>query len=97
VIDGSQTYREAILSCYTGDRLWDRFQCKLKPIRIRQNRYLNNLVEQDHRAIKRRIRSMPGFKSTSNARAIQGNIETVQMMRKGHAEYARNRQTSLAE
>ena len=33
-----------------------------KPIKIRQNKYLNNIVEQDHRAIKRRTRPMMGFK-----------------------------------
>jgi transposase-like protein len=31
------------------------------PIRIRQKKYLNNVVEQDHRAIKRRTRPMLGF------------------------------------
>jgi transposase-like protein len=33
------------------------------PITIRQKKYLNNVVEQDHRAIKRRTRPMLGFKS----------------------------------
>jgi transposase-like protein len=32
------------------------------PIRIRQTKYLNNVDEQDHRAIKRRTRPMLGFK-----------------------------------
>jgi len=32
-------------------------------IELRQSKYLNNIVEQDHRAIKRRTRSMMGFKS----------------------------------
>src|SRR3954449_5910996 len=63
VIDGSQTNREAILSCDAESRLQDRSRCKLKPIRIRQSRYLNNQIEQDHRAIKRRVRPMMGFKS----------------------------------
>lgn len=31
------------------------------PIKIRQVKYLNNIVEQDHQAIKRRIRPMMGF------------------------------------
>ena len=35
------------------------------PINIRQKKYLNNLVEQDHRAIKRRTRRMLGFKTFS--------------------------------
>jgi transposase-like protein len=50
VIDGSQTDREAILSCYMTNRLQDRSRRKFWPIRIRQSRYLNNSIEQDHRA-----------------------------------------------
>jgi transposase-like protein len=97
VIDGSQTNREAIMSCDTADRLQDRTQRDLKPIRIRQSAYLNNRIEQDHRAIKRRIRPMLGFKSSNSARAILGGIEMVHMMRKGQAKYAHNLQPSLAE
>ncbi|MEX3922244.1 DDE-type integrase/transposase/recombinase [Paraburkholderia sp. BR10937] len=33
------------------------------PISIRQSKYLNNIVEQDHRAIKRGTRPMLGFKN----------------------------------
>ncbi|MBF7686490.1 DDE-type integrase/transposase/recombinase [Acinetobacter sp. B10A] len=39
-------------------------------IKIRQNKYLNNRVEQDHRFIKRRFRSMLGFKSFQCAKII---------------------------
>jgi putative transposase len=70
VVDGSQTNREAILSCNTTDRLRDRSRRKLKPIRIRQSRYLNNRTEQDHRAVKRRVRPMLGFKALDSARAV---------------------------
>ena len=63
VIDGSQTNREAILSCDAESRLQDRSRCRLKPIRIRQSQYLNNRIEQDHRAVKCRVRPMLGFKS----------------------------------
>ena len=97
VIDGSQTNREAILSCDTTDRLQDRSRRRLKPIRIRQSAYLNNRIEQDHRAIKRRVRPMMGFKSMNSARAILGGIEMVHMMRKGQAKYACTQQLSLAE
>ena len=38
------------------------------PIELRQVKYLNNIVEQDHRAIKRIIRPMLGFQSFSCAR-----------------------------
>jgi transposase-like protein len=97
VIDGSQTNREAIVSCDTADRLQDRSRSQLKPIRIRQSAYLNNLIEQDHRAIKRRVRSMMGFKSMDSARVILGGIEMVHMMRKGQAKYACDSNLSLAE
>ena len=33
------------------------------PFEMRQSKYLNNLVEQDHRAVKRITRSMLGFKT----------------------------------
>jgi transposase-like protein len=97
VIDGSQTNRQAILSCDTTDRLQDRSRCRLKPIRIRQSAYLNNRTEQDHRAIKRRIRFMLGFKSLSSARVILGGIEMIHMMRKQQPKYAKNPLPSLAE
>ncbi|ANY77414.1 integrase [Microvirga ossetica] len=97
VIDGSQTNREAILSCDAESRLQDRTRRDLKPICIRQSAYLNNRIEQDHRAIKRRVRPMLGFKSMSSVRMILSGIEMVHMMRKGQAKYARNRKTSLAE
>jgi putative transposase len=97
VIDGSQTNLEAIISCDTADRLHDRARRDLKPIRIRQSAYLNNRIEQDHRAIKRRVRPMLGFKSFNSARVILGGIEMVHMMRKQQAKYAHNLQPSLAE
>ena len=39
---------------------------------MRQIKYLNNVVEQDHRAIKRVVRPMPGFKAFRCARALIG-------------------------
>ncbi len=97
VIDGSQTNREAIVSCDTADRLQDQARRELKQIRIRQSAYLNNRIEQDHRAIKRRVQRMLGFKSEASARIILGGIEMVHMMRKGQARYACNSNLSLAE
>jgi transposase-like protein len=97
VIDGSQTNREAIVSCDTTDRLPDRSRRRLKPIGIRQSAYLNNRIEQDHRAIKRRVRPMLGFQTAATARVILSGIEMVHMMRKQQARYACNLQPSLAE
>jgi len=52
-------------------------------ITIRQSKYLNNLVEQDHRNIKRRIRHMLGFKSFRRAQTLLTGIELPHMLRKG--------------
>ena len=46
-----------------------------KRIKIRQCKYLNNIVEQDHRFIKRIIRPMLGFKSFGSAQATLAGIE----------------------
>ena len=56
------------------------------PIKIRQNKYLNNLIEQDHRAIKRRTRPMLGFKTFRCARILLGGIELMHMIKKGQME-----------
>jgi transposase-like protein len=79
------------------DRRQDRSGRRLNPIRIRQSAYHNNRIEQDHRAIKRRVRPMLGFQSPATARVILSGIEMVHMMRKQQAKYACNRQPSLAE
>jgi putative transposase len=55
-------------------------------ILMRQNKYLNNMVEQDHRAIKRITRPMMDFKSFWSARIIIAGIETMHMIRKGQLD-----------
>ena len=52
-------------------------------IEIRQNKYLNNMIEQDHRFIKKRTRPMLGFKSFNGARQTIKGIEILHMIRKG--------------
>jgi transposase, IS6 family len=57
-----------------------RRRCQLRPVQ-----YLNNIVEQDHRAIKRRVRASQGFRSFWGAwRTIQG-YEAMHAIRKGQA------------
>ena len=53
-----------------------------KKIRIRQCKYLNNRVEQDHRFIKWRIQNMLGFKSFESASRTLTGIEIVRMIKK---------------
>ena len=52
-------------------------------IAIRQVKYLNNIVEQDHRAIKRLVRPMFAFKSFRSAAATLAGIELMHMIYKG--------------
>lgn len=52
-------------------------------IAIRQCKYLNNLVEQDHRAVKRIVRPMLGFKSFWAACGTIAGIEVMHAIRKG--------------
>jgi len=52
-------------------------------IQIRQIKYLNNLVEQDHRSIKRRVNPMMGFKAFPAASATLSGIELCHMLKKG--------------
>ena len=44
--------------------------------------YINNLLEQDHRAIKRRCASMLGFKNFTNASIVPAGIELAHKIRK---------------
>ena len=67
------------------------------PIKIRQSKYLNNLVEQDHRAIKRRTRPMLGFKNFRSARILLGGIELMHMIAKGQMKCARGTNPSTAD
>ena len=50
---------------------------------IRQIKYLNNIVEQDHWAIKRVVRPMLGFKSFDSAETTIAGIELHHMLKKG--------------
>lgn len=52
-------------------------------IETRRNKYLNNIVEQDHRTIKRLTRPMLGFKSFRSAAATIVGIELMHMLGKG--------------
>jgi putative transposase len=67
------------------------------PIKIRQCKYLNNIVEQDHRAIKRITKAMLGFKNFRCARIILSGIEVMHMIRKGQMQVKKDTHPSAAE
>ena len=57
-----------------------------KETELRQSKYLNNVVEQDHRNIKRIVKPMMGFKSFNSARRTLSGIEAMNMIRKGQVK-----------
>ena len=52
------------------------------PIIVRQVKYINNVVEQDHRAVKRVTKLMLNFKSFRSAKNVLAGIELMHMIRK---------------
>jgi putative transposase len=73
-IDGSEANASAIKRYNTEHRT---------AILIRQVKYLNNVIEQDHRAVKRVTRPMLGFKSLEAAQYTLAGIELMHMLKKG--------------
>ena len=64
---------------------------------VRQIKYLNNIVEQDHRAVKRITKPMLGFKSFQSAKNILSGIELMHMIRKGQLMMEGIEKMSFAE
>jgi putative transposase len=62
----------------------------LMQIEIRQIKYLNNIVEQDHRGIKRITKPMMGFKSFQSAGSTIAGVELCRMLKKGQHVDAKN-------
>jgi len=79
-VDRNPSYPKAISELKRTAALSRR--CRCRPIR-----YLNNILEQDHRAVKRRLRACQGFRSFHAAwRTLQG-IEAMNMIRKGQVRW----------
>src|SRR3954454_17927916 len=75
-VDKNPAYPAAVTSMKREGELW-RFS------RLRQVKYLNNIVEQDHRRIKRLVRPGLGFGSLPTARRTLAGYEGMAMIRKG--------------
>ena len=75
-IDKSGSNNAALEACNKGVK-------KKRKITIRQIKYLNNIIEQDHRFIKKRTKPMLGFKSFRSAKITLAGIESVRMIQKG--------------
>jgi transposase-like protein len=73
-------------------RLLRRENPQWKYVEVRSCKYLNNIIEQDHRAIKRRCTSMKGFKSFANAAITIAGIELAHRIHKRQFSFGPGRQ-----
>lgn len=74
-VDGNQATHRALRMLGEEDARW-------AGVLVRARRYLNNIVEQDHRAIKRRCAAMLGLKSFTTASVTLAGIELAHRIRK---------------
>lgn len=81
-IDKSGSNTEAI-------RIINRHSLTFKKIKTRRVKHLNNIVEQDHRTIKRRISITTGFKEFESAQRTLAGIEIINIIRKDHFQIQR--------
>ena len=75
-VDKIPAYPAAVAAMKRGGELW-RFS------RLRQIKYLNNIVEQDHRRIKRLVRPGLGFGGLQTARRTLAGYEAAAIIRQG--------------
>ena len=66
----------------SGIRTVNKGSLSVNKIKIRRVKYLNNIVEQDHRTIKRRISISTGFKEFESAQRTLAGIEIINIIRK---------------
>jgi transposase, IS6 family len=79
-VDGNPSYPKVVEELRLEHKLGRRCECRTCP-------YLNNIIEQDHRAVKRRVNAKQGFRSFAGAcRTIQG-YEAMHMIRKGQVRW----------
>ena len=78
-VDKNAAYPEAFITSQE-DRIVPP-DCKLRRVK-----YLNNVIEQDHRFVKKKVRASQCFKSFHTAERTLEGIEAVNMMRKGQVK-----------
>jgi IS6 family transposase len=79
-VDGNPSYPKVVVELKAEGKLGRRCRCRICP-------YLDNIVEQDHRAIKRRVNASQGFRSFQAARRTLEGYEAVHMIRKGQVRW----------
>ena len=56
-------------------------------VRLRSSKYLNNVIEQEHQAVKRRVNAKQGFREFQVARRTIQGYEAINIMRKGQVRW----------
>jgi transposase-like protein len=79
-VDGHPAYASAIAELKKSGDLAKRCRCRPSP-------YMNNIVEQDHRFIKKRIAAGLWFRSVSGALNTISGYEAMHMIRKGQIRW----------
>jgi transposase, IS6 family len=79
-VDGNPSYPTVIGELKKQRALGRRCCCRVVP-------YLNNIVEQDHRVIKRRVNASLGFRSFEGAQKTIQGYEAMHMIRKGQVRW----------
>ena len=79
-VDGHPAYASAIAELKQSGELGQRCRCRPSP-------YMNNVVEQDHRFIKKRIVASLWFRSPGGALSTIAGYEAMNMIRKGQVRW----------
>ena len=83
-LDGYAASHRAVREMAKEDEAWRHTQ-------LRSSKYLNNLIEQDHRGVKSRTGPMLGFKNFDCAATTIAGIELLRRIRKGQFALGRLR------
>ena len=79
-VDGHPAYASAIHELKDSGELSRRCRCRPSP-------YLNNIIEQDHRFVKKRVVASQGFRSAAGAISTVAGYEAMNMIRKGQIRW----------
>ena len=79
-VDGHPAYSTAIAELKESGELGRKCRCRRSP-------YLNNIIEQDHRFVKKRVTASQGFRSVEGALSTIAGYETVNIIRKGQIRW----------
>jgi transposase-like protein len=79
-VDGHPAYATEVAELNASGELSPKCQCRPSP-------YLNNIIEQDHRFVKKRITASQGFRSVEGALSTIAGYEAMNIVRKGQIRW----------